>query len=301
MAKIKRLLWGIFLLLTLVIYLIHPYDSKLAIKEICELWLNQVVISILPIYIISSLLYEAPLISHLIYPFINKVMHFENQKACSLFLISIITGHPTASILISDATAHQEISVGEGNRLLGLSSFMNPLFVIYVWGWNLAGCFFIAELLTALLLGLFLRPTPKIALAKPSSKMSLPFDKIINNTPNILLSILMVMIMITLFKIPILTLLTALNIENTYFVRFPLDLLEITTGMNNIKEYALNVPFKTILGGILLSSGGIAIILQVITVIKKTSLSQTSFLKYKLLNMIIFTTIFSFLVLIFFS
>lgn len=300
MAKLKRIIWGSFLLLTLVIFLTSPNSSKLALKEVCALWLNQVVISILPIYIISSLLYNTPLLSHLIYPITYKVMHFENQKACSLFLISIITGHPTTAILISDATANQEISVNEGNRLLAISSFMNPLFVVYLWGWAMAGCFIMAELITALILGIILKGPKQKVHALSSPKISHAFNNIINNTPHILLSILMVMIMVTLLKIPLLTLLTTLNLDNMLFVQFPLDLLEVTTGMSNINEYALCSPFKAILGGILLCSGGISIILQVISVIKKTILSKTSFLKFKLLSTIIFTIIFTSLLLVFF-
>lgn len=274
--KIFYIFISIYFLLLLLYFIFNKQIFYHTITNTIILWFKKVLPAISISYIISLYLYHYPLISYILYPILKKVFIFENHKACSLYLVSLLVGNPTSSKLITDAVNNNEISVNEGNRLLGFSSFVSGIFIYSIFDFNLFLIIILIELIISIILAQF-RTNKKIIhinINNTNNKSFLTlYFNIVNNLPTLLLSILTSMIICNLFSI---------TINNDYFK----SLFELTIGITIIN----NLPhsFTTILTlFILLISQGFAIILQVYWVTKKTSLSFTNFIKYRIYAVLI--------------
>lgn len=282
MSKILKFIVFTFLIYAAIIFLVYPNITKDLIYEILNLWLTKVLVALLPFYILSNLLLQYPIISNFLYPILNKIMRFENKKACSLFLISFITGNPTSSILVINSVNNKEISTQEGNRLLRCTVLSSPLFTISMtvpYGWYVL---LSAGITSIIFYILGYKKTENTNSEKLPVNISI-FD-LADQTPTIMLEILSSMVIIGLLKLPIEQLLTTLNINDLLFVKYSLDLVELTTGLNNIQLYQVSPLIKVILSSFLLSFGGITIIIQIMNQIKKTNLSKTSLVVSRILH-----------------
>ena len=130
MKKFFNLFIGFIFFIFLIFLVLHFNESKLLIIDNINIWIKYIIVSVTPTFIISNFLFKYPFISYLFYPVLKKIMHFENQKACSLFLISILCGNPSTVILINNAYYNKEISLFEANRLLCFTSHPSFLFII---------------------------------------------------------------------------------------------------------------------------------------------------------------------------
>ncbi len=282
MSKILRLSVFLFLFYAVIIFLVYPHLTKEHIFDILELWLTKVLVSLLPFYILSNLLLQFPYISNILYPLLKRFMRFENKKACSLFLISFITGNPTSSILVINSVTNNEISINEGNRLLRCTVLSSPLFTLtmtYPYGWYV----YISQMIVSFIIYIIgYKPFDKNLETFQPKQLSI-FD-LADNTPIIMLEILSSMLIIGLLKIPLEQLLIYLDLNNSILIKYPLALIELTTGLSDISQYPLIPIVKVLLSTFLLSFGGITIIIQIMNQIKKTSLSKTSLVVSRILH-----------------
>lgn len=287
MKNYFNILFFTFIIYTLIIVFLYPLDIKQNIYNILDLWLNKVLISLVPMYFLSNILISYPYISKILYPILDKFLNFENERSCSLFLLSIITGNPTSSLLVINSLQNNAISVNEGNRLLKCTVLSSPLFIITMLG-NYGYLFIIISILVNICL--FYRQK----VDKNYKKNILNTDsllEVINKCPNVMLEILSSMIFITMFKLSINKLFCYLNLENTLFINYILDMSELTTGLSNITLYQTSNIVKLLLSSFLLNFGGFTIIIQILIKMKKTSLSKTSFITSRIIHAVITTFI----------
>lgn len=240
------------------------------------LWFEKLVPSISIAYILSIFLFNYPLISTIFFPILKKIYLFENKKSCSLFLISIIIGNPTSTKLIHNAIMNNEISCDEGNRLLKFCNFISIPFLYTIFD-NFVFIFIVViELITATIISAFTSSKQNKSYLKDEKKQTsilLIYFDIINTLPNLLLSILTSMIICNIISIPI---------KNEYLI----SIFEITNGLSILTNLNYNL-ITTIFIFIIIFSHGLAIILQVYWIIKKTSLSFLNFIKYRSMAVII--------------
>lgn len=273
--KIFYIFISIYSLILLFYFIFNKQIFYHSITNTIILWFEKVLPAISISYIISLYLYNYPLISYILYPILKKVFYFENHKACSLFLVSLLVGNPTSSKLIVDAVNNKEISTSEGNRLLKFSSFVSGIFIYSVFDFNLFLIIILIELIISIILA---QGSPSIKKVQSNNVknnktfLDLYFN-IVNTIPMLLLSILTSMIICNLFSI---------TINNEYLK----SLFELTIGISIINKLPHGfIRLLTLF--ILLISQGIAIILQVYWVIKKTSLSFINFIKYRIYAVLI--------------
>ena len=258
----------IFILLGFII------NKQLYYNEIIKtlvLWFQKVLPATCISFILATFLTNYPIISVILYPFLKNFFHFENQKSCSLFLIAIIVGNPTSSKLISSAVINKEISIYEGNRLLNYSSFISSIFLYSIFDFNTFILLFIIELITSLIIAQF-KQHPSInlpQLAKSKPKLLDIYFNIINTLPTLLLSILVSMIICNLFS---------LFIPNIYLK----SLFELTNGIEILINTRSNI-FNFIFLILLITSHGVAIILQIYWIIKNSSLSFKNFIVHRII------------------
>ncbi len=276
MKKICR----IFLVLLCFFYLLFFIENTNLWKETfintTKLWLYKVVLGIIPMYLISSLLMSISFINNFIYNIFNKCKLFENKKALSLFIISFICGTPTTSILITKSYNNNEISYKQASSILFSCSFVSFLFLRIVLDTFTFWIISISQIITSIIL---------YFINNHNIELNQSFDKeeniietindIINDLPLILLKILITMLLVSIITIPF----NNLEIIFNYF--------EVTIGLNNIINYNINYYLKIILISSIVSFNGIAMLLQVYNITKKTRLDYKHYIKNRLYHMII--------------
>ena len=269
--KIFYILIRLFFLLILLYFISNKEYFYSSFKNTIILWFNYCLPPISISYIISVFLSDFPFISKLLYPLLKPVFNFENEKSCSIYLISILVGNPTSSKLIIQAFDNKQISVDEGNRLLCFSSFISTIFLYSILNFNLFIIIFIIELLISIIISNVKTKNTKqyIIIENKNNTILDTYFNIINNLPSLLLSILFSMIITNLFSS---------LITNTYLK----SLFELTIGIK-ILTYNINI-INLIFIFILIFSHGLAITLQIYWIIKKSNLSFNNFIKYRLLS-----------------
>lgn len=268
-----NLIIGIILFIFLVFIVINYNDSKLIVIDNINIWIKYIVVSIGPTFIIGNLLLKYPFISFLFYPILKKIMHFENQKACSLFLLSILCGNPSTVILINDSFVNNSISKFEANRLLCFCSHSSFLFIINFYGLNKGLIIIFIQVISSIIISFLLKNKNNYTYNINNSNINnnIDFNNVINKIPNILFNVLIILIITSYIK-------WFLCFLFNDFILF--DFLELTNGLIKFKN-------NFILSNILISCSGIAIILQVFSNIKKTDLSFNQFLKFRIIHMLI--------------
>lgn len=310
MKKTISLCISIFLIICLIVFLIFPEYTKNVIYDSLYLWLTKVLLSLVPFYLISNLLLSFPFFSKLLYFPLTKIMHFENQKACSLFLLSFITGNPTSSILIINSINHG-ISKKEGERLLKGAVLNSPLFTILMLPKPYGYFVYFIQILISTLFYIFNKPK-KLASSPVINDSnnncycgSKSLLNVIDDCPLVMINILASMFFVSTIKIPFSLLINNLDFFNNNiilksFVCFFLDSFELTTGLNSIIDYQIPLFIKLIICSFMMSFGGLAINIQIANVAKKTSLKVTSLVLSRIIHGIITAIIFSLIFLIFF-
>lgn len=270
--KIFYILIRLFFIFIFIYFLINKKYFYSSFKNTIIIWFNYCIAPISISYIISMFLFDFPLISKIVYPLLKTLFHFENQKSCSIFLISIIVGNPTSSKLIMHAVNNNQISIEEGNRLLCFSSFVSSIFLYSILEFELFILILIIELLISFIIANIkvINNKQSIPVINKVNNILDTYFNIINTLPTLLLSILCSMVITNLFS----------NLTTNIYLE---SLFELTAGIkillnNNIS--ILNLIFLFIL----IFSHGLAIILQIYWIIKKSNLSFINFIKYRLLS-----------------
>ncbi len=262
----------------LIFYLFNFDKVKSIGLDVLELWLFKVILSIVPMYIFSMILSIYPLVSKFLYKICKFSLIFENEYAVSLFLISFLTGNPTSTILITKSLKNNNISLKQASLILNSCSYISPLFILLMLGYKIGLILLVSSFLSSLIL--YIIKVTKFDQNKTTIKYP-TFSNTINDTietlPLVLLKILITMWLVALFKEPF-------NLFDDIVFKYPLDLFEISTGLNSIINYEINILIKIILISFIVSLNGFAIMLQVFNEIKKTRLSFKKYFKSRIIH-----------------
>lgn len=269
MKKISLFLLSIFYI---IFFFINPNIIKQNIIDVCLIFVFQVMPSIIPMYLFSNLLLSSGIPGKLNI-ILKKFLHFENEYSTSIYLLSILVGNPTTSILINQEVTNKHISIKEGNRLMKFTFFINPLFLLNTCKEHFLILFF-SMLLCSLILGFILKNNNQ---SNKECIYSLKITNIINNLPSMLLNILIIMIIVSIIKSPLL-------LSNNKIIIHLGDFLEISSGINNVVK-----TNNLVLLCLLVYSNGLSMFLQT----KQAALfiSLKTFAFYRLLNIVISTII----------
>ena len=274
--KIFYFFISIFFSYALIFFLLNFKDEKNTILSTTKMWLNMVLPSISLSYIISSYVYNYDILSHFFYKCFKNLFHFENSKSASLYLISILIGEPSSTVLIKEAINNNEITLREGNRLMRFTSFISPLFLISMLEKRYFLFIIIGELVTSIIIANFSINTYQNETIVHKKKFFDVYFNIINNLPNILIGILICMYVINIFSSLIPNYIKPLSI-----------ILEITNGLKNLKVYEKYEYLYNYLLLSLVTLTGVAIMLQIYWIIKKTDISFKNYLKYRIIALLI--------------
>ena len=259
-----------------------------------ELWFYHLFPSIFIFFILSDLLtnYQFPYyLSSILGHLVKKIYKIPRISSYIIFM-SLTSGFPGNSKLIKEQLDQGLITEFDANKLLTMTHFSNPLFILYTIGINILNDFkmgliiLLAHYLTNFLIGFIFRniykeekKEEKIIFRKPK-----PFIEVlknsITNTFNILVNVLGIIIFFALFTTIINFYLNLNNYSNTLFN----GLLEITNGLNLLKNLSLNKTITATIATFFISFGGISIHLQIISILNQYHINYYIYLIARILH-----------------
>lgn len=285
--KKKATIYVLSLLSIIFLILIKQNQSLLShnIYLIFKLWLTIIIPNLFPILIITEYLFQNNLyliINPKLESYFNKLFKY-NQYSLIIIITSIISGSPTNALIIKTMYNNHLISLDNANKLLKNTCYINPLFLIYYLNIIISNVNTrIIILIIYYSINFIFAIFEPIKEYKPSTihieKESLV--KIITNKFNILINILSTLIINTI----LITIIT--KYINNYTIKIIINgIFEITNGLNYL-NYS-NINNKSLIFMCIIIFNGIAIHLQIKSIIANTSISYKTFLKDRLIKLLI--------------
>ena len=262
----------------------------------CELWLNNLVPVIFPIYILTDLLINYGFINILTSALEKPFKKIFNLKGNSLIILlfSILSGFPSSARYINSFIEDKLISTETGNRLIKFCHFANPLFIINFIGLNiLENTKLSFYILTSHYLSNFIlafiykgKDNNEVILNYKQNSFGHTLNKSFKNTFNSLFIILGNLIT---FKLLIRIIFKYLNVSNLFKTLTAL-FLEITSGLYYLKALDISLILKAIIINFAINFGGLCIHSQVYSIMG-TRLNYKSYLISRLYQALIATII----------
>ena len=281
---IKKLLFLLILFSFFFIFKNHISVQK-SIIEGCYLFINNLFPSLFPILVISYLLINYNLLNifnKFFYP-INKAIFKINECASLLFITSILTGSPGNAKTAKELYDKHLITKNDIQKVLFFSHFSNPIFIMSIVKQKYM-LVIIAHYISNFILGFIYRnkyiynTNSKFDIKeKEKSYLNIFFDSI-NSSINTLLFILGTII--TFYII-------------TSIINIPLlkIIIELCQSMKYIQLLSINIKYKSMLYGFILSFGGICIHCQVFGILNDIKIKYIPYLFSRILHGIICSTI----------
>ncbi len=264
----------IIFLTALVLYSI-VYSPSLFFNQMLmtlNVWLYHVYPSVFTFYLLAHCLLKSNLLSKIsviLHPFFS----FEGKKSYELLLVSFLIGNPGASSLVQQEYKENHITKSDAKKLVYLSLFMNPLFLISILGIKLSIWMMIIEWGVCFILNLFLKQKKKEEDILEKNTYHLPiFLNSISNAMQLLIQIAGVMVFINTIKYGITLVLNHLSLNQTFF-KILCSLLEVTTGLLDLKTLHLSLPCLYGLMSGLIAFQGFSIFFQTLVVTNELQIS----------------------------
>ena len=270
-------------------------DLKSIILESSNIWLYNLVPSMLPFYVISDLLINYGLIDILAFLFkkiINKLFNV-SENASFVIFFSMFTGFPSSAKYLKNLLDLNYISIEDANKIIRFTHFSNPLFIINVIGNTIIGnkkigfLILLSHYLSNFIIGFLYRKEQTQKITTKHVKNTKTFGSILTTSfINSFDSLLIVLGSLITFKI-----LTSIIFHYLGFNFIISSLLEITQGLFALKNLTLNIELKALIAVAMISFGGFCIHTQVYSILSETKISYKNYFFSRILHVIIATTI----------
>ena len=270
-------------------------DLKSIILESSNIWLYNLVPSMLPFYVISDLLINYGLIDILAFLFkkiINKLFNV-SENASFVIFFSMFTGFPSSAKYLKNLLDLNYISIEDANKIIRFTHFSNPLFIINVIGNTIIGnkkigfLILLSHYLSNFIIGFLYRKEQTQKITTKRIKNTKSFGSILTASfINSFDSLLIVLVSLITFKI--LTSIIFHYFESNFIIS---SLLEITQGLFALKYLTLNIELKALIAVAMISFGGFCIHTQVYSILSETKISYKNYFFSRILHVIIATTI----------
>ncbi len=257
-----------FVIITIFILLIfylftNQYLISNSIIKTSYLFINKVLPTLLPMFIISKIL-----INYNFAYYISKI--FKNNIYIYILVISFLTGCPNNVILINDLLEKKIITLNEANKYIKCSFFNNPLFLYSmlsaVFNNKIAILIIIIQVLSNIIIYL-IHPIKNNNIVKIKT---IDFNTVlIESIQKVSILLLNIYITILIFNIIIVLIPNKLNCL--------IGIFEITQGLNYLSNSNIYFINKIMLSIIYISFGGLCIHIQIKSVLKDTQINYYNF------------------------
>ena len=295
MKKCKYFILTIFILLFLLNINIVIESTKYS----CIIFFNKIFISIFPFIILSDILIYFDyhiFLKNIFGKILSKIFNIDPNTSI-IFILSVLTSHPTNAVYIKDMLDNKQIDEITANKILCFTYFPSISFVVGVIGINIFKSLkmgliiWLFVLINDILIGIYLRKDKisinAIQIKKEDNIFIVLKNSILKgiNTSFIILGNLII------FS-------TIINIITKYIKINPIILsiitstLELTNGINQISLLNTSINIKLLLTIFTLSFSSLSIIMQSATILSNYNINIKRILTIKLVFSFIITFIF---------
>ena len=286
------ILISLFVLLQLFIRKEIIYSS---IIYALNLWVNNLIPSLFPFFIISDILINYNITNYIFDNFkqiIKKVFNISDGML-NIFILSMISGFPSNARNTRSLYDNGTININEANHILIFSHFANPIFII-----NTIGNFFfhnqkigiiilISHYLSNFILGIIFRGSKEkynnyyfIDSNKQFTKIFISSIKKAIDTTITICGIVSVFLVLS-------TIVVDIGNINGYNAMLVKGVFEITIGIEELSRLNISDCFKAIIASMILAFGGLSVHMQVISQIIDTKINYHYFLVGRVMQMIL--------------
>ncbi len=308
---VKKIFSNMFFLLIIFLILFgilkNPQISLKGAQEGLLIWFNIVIPSLLPFFIISEILISigfVDLIGKILEPLMRPIFNLPGIAAFT-FSMSIVSGYPVGSKVVSSLRKNNLITKTEGDQMIVLSSTSGPLFMLgavtvgMLNNPSLAPLILYPHYLAVITIGLLFRfykikdskkiknrgyiKTKELQKKFPLQKVP-PIGIILSESvKNSMNSIFLIGGFIIFYSVVIELLFISKLIDLIHYI-IPIDLkllhgilagiLELTTGCKKISSSNINLIEKISIINFLIGWGGISIHSQALAFLSSTDISS---------------------------
>lgn len=295
-----KIIKPIFLTLTIIIFLFNLDIVINSTLSASYLFITKVFVSIFPFIILSDILFyfNYDLFLKKIFGNIISKLFNVSKSTSIIYILSILTSHPTNSIYIKEMLDRKEIDESDINKILLTTYFPSIAFVIGTIGIGIyhsikIGVFlYLTILIKNILIGIFLRGKNLSKEIQSIKKNNITLQETISNSIikgiNISYTILGNII---IFTIIVNLLNNYLNINST-ILSLMSGMLEMTSGIFMISNLNINLSQKILLTSFILNFSGLSIIFQTTSILNKYKINIKKILIIKLIFSIIILLVF---------
>lgn len=295
-----KIIKPIFLTLTIIIFLFNLDIVINSTLSASYLFITKVFVSIFPFIILSDILFyfNYDLFLKKIFGNIISKLFNVSKSTSIIYVLSILTSHPTNSIYIKEMLDRKEIDESDINKILLTTYFPSIAFVIGTIGIGIyhsikTGVFlYLTILIKNILIGIFLRGKNLSKEIQSIKKNNITLQETISNSIikgiNISYTILGNII---IFTIIVNLLNNYLNINST-ILSLMSGMLEMTSGIFMISNLNINLSQKILLTSFILNFSGLSIIFQTTSILNKYKINIKKILIIKLIFSIIILLVF---------
>ena len=286
--KQKNLLISLITIFFLIEFLTNSSTLIKVFFDTVNLCFYNLLPNIFIFFVVTDILnnYDLPFyISKLLGNLFEKIYHLPKESSYIVFM-SLSSGFPGNSKLIKNSLDNNTINSYDATRLLTMTHFANPLFVIYTVGNSffhssrIGLIILISHFVSNFIVGLFFRNIFKyekkdIVLKK---KITLPFLSLLKisflNTTKILIDVFGIIIFFAIITTTIGKYLDLNPLSNTIFN----GLIEITSGLKILSTLSISKIKAAILATFFISFGGISIHMQTMSILNKYDINYYIYL-----------------------
>lgn len=269
MKYITYLITIIFIILTLFNFNIITDSISLSFN-IC---INNLLPSLIPFLLISNIIVKKNLL-------VNNTL--------STTLLCIISGSPSNAKYISNYINYNIISIKDSQKLINYLQYVNPIYILNVIGLLTLNnkkyglIILVSNIISSLILKVYYG---KIEYNNHKFNNETLFNTITNSIKDTINTVLYIIGIITCFFIITSYIDIIININKNY--KFIYGIIEITQGINYLKDSNINIYLKTIIASFLISFGGLSIHLQVFGILDNKKIRYKSYFFNRIIHSLI--------------
>jgi len=192
-----------------------------------------------------------------------------NKRSSVIIVLSIFAGNPSSARLLKRLIENDEISISEASYLLSFTSFANPIFIYNVFGlaffsnYSVGFILLISHYASNLLIGVITRPKNKFDISSAQIQ-SINIVESITKNVQVILNIGGFIVFVNIIKM-----LVSDYLKNPDSLLFLIvnGSFEFVSGIQSVADADISLKAAVVVASFILGFGGIAIHLQVYSLI----------------------------------
>lgn len=289
----KNLLIYLITIFFLIEFLVNSNSLITVFFNTIKLFINNLLPSIFIFFTITDILNNYNLPYYLSRTFgkpIEKIFKIPRDSSYIIFM-SFFSGFPSSSKLIKDALDKEIIDSYDATKILSMTHFANPLFIITISNnlfhdKNIGIIVLLVHFITNFIIGFIFRNIYKYEKREINYQMKKPLNFIdllkssFYNTSKLLINVLGI---ILFFSLVLTTVNRYLNLNNFSNMIFN-GLFELTTGLKYLADLNIEKTRAIALAGLFISFGGFSIHMQNMAILNKYDINYYIYLIARIIH-----------------